>query len=304
MTHYTCDRCDAQHTDEFALLCPDCKELECDELESLDDSRYENPARVILSLCDYSGAWSRPFIEPGCIVVRVDPKHDPEADQQGTGYTVGAGGSGRLTAMPDGGYGLALTAGALADILADEGGYYLDSLLWRIYAPLGYDCCEVAGVLIAAPCTDFAGSGARWWKAKDRDGRTAASISIVRDCLRVVEHTQPDFWVLENPVGRLGKLVPELGPWVLKFDPCDYAGWADDPDSEAYTKATCLWGRFNPALKLAPRQPVMIEKTRKDGTIVRGSWMWATLGGKSERTKELRSVTPQGFARAFAEAQK
>jgi hypothetical protein len=26
------------------------------------------------------------------------------------------------------------------------------------------------------------------------------------------------------------------------------------------------------------------------------------LGGKSERTKKLRSVTPQGFAKAFFEA--
>lgn len=30
-----------------------------------------------------------------------------------------------------------------------------------------------------------------------------------------------------------------------------------------------------------------------------GSWV-QRLGGKSERTKELRSMTPDGFARAFA----
>ena len=34
----------------------------------------------------------------------------------------------------------------------------------------------------------------------------------------------------------------------------------------------------------------------------RGSWQWAKLGGKSERTKRLRSQTPRGFALAFAEA--
>ncbi len=34
-----------------------------------------------------------------------------------------------------------------------------------------------------------------------------------------------------------------------------------------------------------------------------GSWLWAKLGGKTERTKELRSVTPQGFALAFASRQ-
>ena len=31
---------------------------------------------------------------------------------------------------------------------------------------------NVVGVLSAPPCTDFSGSGARWWPAKDADGRT------------------------------------------------------------------------------------------------------------------------------------
>jgi hypothetical protein len=30
--------------------------------------------------------------------------------------------------------------------------------------------------------------------------------------------------------------------------------------------------------------------------------MWAKLGGNSEKTKELRSLTPAGFAQAFFEA--
>ena len=30
----------------------------------------------------------------------------------------------------------------------------------------------VYGILAAPPCTDFAGSGAQYWKTKDEDGRT------------------------------------------------------------------------------------------------------------------------------------
>lgn len=36
----------------------------------------------------------------------------------------------------------------------------------------------------------------------------------------------------------------------------------------------------------------------------KGSFMWAKLGGKSERTKALRSATPEGFASAFCEVNK
>lgn len=161
---------------------------------------------------------------------------------------------------------------------------------------------HVAGILAAPPCTDFAGSGARWWKAKDADGRTAASIELVENTLRVVRHHQARgtlrWWALENPVGRLARLVPGVGEKRLTFHPCDYAGWALSPESEAFTKKTILWGDFNASLQQSRVEPRMYESAGK-----RGSWMWAKLGGKSERTKRLRSNTPTGFAQAFFWAQ-
>lgn len=74
---------------------------------------------------------------------------------------------------------------------------------------------------------------------------------------------------------------------------------AEDPEADRYTKRTGIWGNVTRPCE-NPREPVMFEKRRADGRVVRGSWMWANLGGKSERTKELRSMTPRGFARAFA----
>ena len=38
---------------------------------------------------------------------------------------------------------------------------------------LDNDLADVHGILAAPPCTDFAGSGAQYWPAKDTDGRTA-----------------------------------------------------------------------------------------------------------------------------------
>jgi hypothetical protein len=251
---------------------------------------------IVVSLCDFSGSWARPFADLGYPVVCVDPKHG-WVDHGGAGYTVGALDTGKTREIDGVGLGLGMTAAAFASRVSAEGTRWIADLL---ELP-----CDVTiwGVLAAAPCTDFASSGARWFAAKDADGRTAASVSIVRDCLRVVEVCRPTWWVLENPVGRIQSCVPELGAPLLRFDPCDYAGHAADPASNAYTKRTALYGSFSPDLQHSRVEPVMYEKTKADGTVTRGSWMWATLGGKSERTKELRSNTPDGFATAFAEAQ-
>ncbi len=151
---------------------------------------------------------------------------------------------------------------------------------------------SVYGILAAPPCTDFAGSGAQYWKAKDLDGRTEASLALVRKTLDFVDVYAPKFWALENPVGRLPTLVPRLGkPWY--FNPNEFAGWleGEEADRECYTKRTGLWGEFEvPVKKPLPVSPG-------------GSWIMR-LGGKSERTKELRSMTPLGFAYAFYEANK
>ena len=156
---------------------------------------------------------------------------------------------------------------------------------------------KVYGVLAAPPCHHFAGSGAQYWKEKDGDGRTKEALDIVHACLDIIEYAGPHFWALENPVGRLGELLKHrLGEISMIFNPCEYAGWANEPEQEAYTKKTCLWGNFWPPTK----KPFIINRglsAKKD--YVTPVWKY---GGKSERTKTLRSITPSGFATAFFEA--
>lgn len=130
---------------------------------------------------------------------------------------------------------------------------------------------EVHGVLAAPPCTVFAVSGARWKRSED-DMRNA--LSIVDSCLRYVVVCKPKWWVMENPVGKLRRWI---GPPRMYFNPCDYG----DP----WTKKTCLWGDF--------------KEPDKSPVEAREFWGWRKLGGKSERTKTLRSMTPPGFAKAF-----
>lgn len=139
----------------------------------------------------------------------------------------------------------------------------------------------IHGILAAPPCDHFSVSGAQYWPAKDADGRTLEGLSIADACIRIIFACKPQWWALENPVGRL---VHFLGKPRMTFNPCDYG----DP----YTKRTLLWGDF------APPQKSPVEPER---VCSQGSWLMK-LGGKSERTKTLRSITPPGFARAFMEA--
>jgi len=130
----------------------------------------------------------------------------------------------------------------------------------------------VYGILAAPPCTEFAGSGARWWKDKPPELLQEA-LHIVNSCLEIIRISYPVFWCLENPVGRL---VNYLGTPVMYFNPCDFG----DP----WTKKTCLWGVFNPPAK-SPVEPVGKNPIHH-----------CPPGPKRQ---EFRSITPAGFANAF-----
>jgi len=236
--------------------------------------------KTLLSLFDYSGAWGSPFAAAGWDVIQWDIKLDEFMDVNN-----------------------------------------IDS------AETALDLFEnVDGILIAVPCTEFTKSCAQYWNMKDADGRTAAAVQLVRQSQKLVDlfrPTDPDydgtfFWCLENPVGRLPKLVPELGQ-AKYFDPCEYAGYFDpgaDVIAEldrirkknghgvtneendlvirwnAYTKKTGLWGEF----VMPEKRGIAPVKTAPQGSFTQ------RLGGSSAKTKELRSITPLAFAQAFFEA--
>lgn len=176
---------------------------------------------TVLSLCDFTGAWSQPYVDAGYDVVRLDIRRGQDV---------------------------------------------------RLFEALPF---PVRGVLAAPPCTDFASSGARWWAAKGEQA-LLDGLAVVDACLRIVAVHRPQWWCLENPVGRLRKY---LGAPRMAFDPADYG--------DAYTKRTLLWGDFRePAMQ--PVEPVL------------GSMMHRLP--PSENRAALRSVTPAGFAAAFFKA--
>lgn len=139
---------------------------------------------------------------------------------------------------------------------------------------------KVHGIIAQPPCTHFAGSGARWWKSKGEEA-ILDGLQVVDACLRAVAVCSPEWWVLENPVGRLKDWI---GPYRINFQPHEYAGYADDPNAEAYTKRTCLWGDF--------QIPQKMDVGNQLGSIMHKI-------GPSENRGSERSITPKGFARAF-----
>lgn len=133
------------------------------------------------------------------------------------------------------------------------------------------------------PCTDVAVSGARWFKDKGL-GALIRALQNFDAAVRLAEWTQAPY-LIENPVSMVSSYWRK--PDYL-FDPCDYGGYRDPP-GDAYTKKTCLWTGNN--FQMPPPRRVNPEE---------GSRMHR-LPPSPERAK-LRSITPQGFARAVFEA--
>jgi len=203
--------------------------------------------RVIISLFDYTGNWSKPYRDAGYTVIQ----HDLKLGQDILNESLKA---------------------AIADHV---------------------DGNRVHGIMAAIPCTDFAVCGAKHFRKKetqpaDYDGPVSfentveLSVFLALATLFIVELLKPVWWVAENPISRIHTLVPEIGKPKMYFNPCDFG--------HPYTKKTALYGEFNTNLKRTPVLPLY------------GSMMHTQYGGKSEKTKALRSITPSGFAQAFFKA--
>lgn len=130
----------------------------------------------------------------------------------------------------------------------------------------------IHGILAGPPCQHFASSGAWKWEEKG-DTALIEALSCVDAVYRLVAITKPQWWVMENPVGRLKNYI---GSPVMWFNPCDYG----DP----YKKKTGLWGNFNQPIKT----PVEPTETNRILSMP-----------DSKGRASARAITPPGFARAF-----
>lgn len=152
-----------------------------------------------------------------------------------------------------------------------------------------------------SPCTHLTVAGARHFAKK-----LAANPRIQDEAVRMARHVEtwgnrlgiP--WMAENPVGRLSTLWRKPDAY---FHPWQYGGYLPEndvhprwpqyyPPRDAYTKKTCIW--HGQGFVMPVTKPVTPISSDNPG--------WRKLGGKSERTKQIRSEGPRGFLQAVFEA--
>ena len=168
---------------------------------------------------------------------------------------------------------------------------------------------RVAFLSAFPPCTDLSGAGARWWtkKAAANPDFQKAAVSHLVACSLLARSLDCPYYI-ENPVGAVPRLwrSPDF-----RFDPYQFGGYLPEGDThpvypdiipprDAYRKRTCLWtgnGFRMPEPKPVDYENVVLNRIDpKKGHNY--SPVHANTGGKSERTKNIRSATPRGFARA------
>lgn len=148
------------------------------------------------------------------------------------------------------------------------------------------------------PCTDLAISGAKHFEKKYLNdayfwARAMELVFIGRDIAELFN--VPYF--IENPMSMISSLWRQPD---FKFHPWIFGGYLPEehqhslfpeiyPGRDAYNKETWIW--CGNGFVIPHKLPVTPVENDYPG--------FSKLGGKSERTKEIRSVTPEGFSRAL-----
>lgn len=227
-----------------------------------------NNRPIVLSLYDFTGEALRPWAEAGYECHAFDIQHI----KQGVTQAFDGGGS----------------------ITYSHADLHNQGTLLHIAAT--YKNRNVTLGMAFPVCTDIAVSGAAWF-AKKREADPLFQDKAASHAINAAEVFTligcP--WFIENPVSVLSTLWRKPDE---RFQPYEYGGYLDANEADhprwpeyiapfdAYPKKTCLWtgGGFVMPIKLPVAVPAGYSTQHKK------------LGGKSQRTKDIRSATPRGFA--------
>jgi len=143
------------------------------------------------------------------------------------------------------------------------------------------------------PCTHLAGSGARWWKEKQADGRQQAGIDLF---MRLIE-APIDRIAVENPVGIMTRAYRKPDQYIQPF-------WFGD----SVQKKTGLWLRQLPLLEstnMVGKGMIYVDpRGNKHGgeftNRAKRAYSPLMLLPKTEDRWKIRSRTFQGIADAMA----
>ena len=242
---------------------------------SMEDAMINhNKDKYVISLYDYTGEALKPWAMAGYQCLAYDIQH---SKQQRTIHYKGDG--------------------YISYIHAD---LHNIGTLDKIYDSLSG--MEVTFAMAFPVCTDMAVSGAAHFKRKREADplfqRKAANYAIW--CAELFQALDCPYFI-ENPVSVLSTLWRKPD---YSFHPFEYGGYIDPQDAEhpkwpeyiapmdAYTKKTCLWtGNDFTMPDISPVEPEAGYSRQH-----------LKLGGRSMKTKNIRSATPRGFAQAVFNA--
>ena len=231
-------------------------------------------SKAVISLFDLTGAMVKPWAEAGYHTFCVDLQHPDGLSGKGRQYTIGGDAS---------------------------------SLAVQVQIARIMESYDVQMLFSFVPCTDLAISGNRWRvaKAEANPNYLTEAMELVYLARDIGElYNVP--YMIENPVSVISS---EWRKPDHIFQPCDFGQYLPEDDTspypdiipahDAYTKKPCLWtGNGFVMPEARPVEPVKYQD--RNGLNYSGpAWK---LGGRSLRTKNIRSATPRGFARAVFQA--
>lgn len=158
----------------------------------------------------------------------------------------------------------------------------------------------VHGIIANPVCTEFSTARSNGKARNPEEG-----MFLVKECQRIIEQAQPEWWVIENPAR--GVLKHYLGKPTYEYEPW----WYGSP----WTKRTALWGKF----VIPPRIYDLWEDVPKIPELYtrpgRGKPSLAFMHKSAydlipefhtlprpDSDMEFRSLCSQKFAQAFFEA--
>ena len=244
---------------------------------------------IVLSLYDYTGEALKPWAEAGYECYAIDIQHSKELSPKIDTFDSG----GKILYWH-------MDLWNIDNITKLQQMFSKDT--WK--ASRGFTEPQIVFGMAFPVCTDLAVSGAAHFKSKaERDPEFQIKASNhARWCASLFDALGVPYFI-ENPVSRLATLWRKPN---YSFHPYEYGGYIPEAEAEhpkwpdyiaprdAYPKKTCLWtgGGFT----MPSAKPVKPEQGH--------SRQHLKLGGKSMKTKNIRSATPRGFARAVFEANK
>jgi site-specific DNA-cytosine methylase len=153
-------------------------------------------------------------------------------------------------------------------------------------------------VIFSPPCQCFSVLSIRyhWQKDGTPNPETVKAIGLVKKGLKEIERIKPRYWIMENPMGMLRKVIGKP-PNTIRMS--DYGA--------PWKKMTDLWGNVPLPMLMAMRPWPKIKRGSHEVGSTQGNKIWwprRTEAWQRKLTSAERAKWPYGLSKAVLDAVK